>query len=89
MKILVHVCFADAEPRCPACVLLPGGLVAQCWWVLEPTDEPSIASSGTVGTHDRIVRNELPQPGITYECNSMEEAAEVLTREMNDVAYLM
>ena len=63
--------------------------MAQCWWILEPTDEPSIASFGTVATRDQIVRKELPQPGITFECTSMEEAADVLRREMNGAAYIM
>ena len=91
MKILIHICLVDAEPKGTASIPLPGGLRAEYWSIAEPRDnEVSPASNGGAAqTGRRMWRRELPQPGLTYECYSLEEAAAVLWREMNDVPYLM
>jgi hypothetical protein len=89
MKIVVHVCLADAEPLAPASVRLPGGLVAQFWTPVEPEAPHAGLRVGVGPIKYRVGPLELAQPGLTFECYSMEEAAYVLRRELDGAAYVM
>lgn len=90
MKILIHICLLDAEPKGTAWIPIAGGLRAEYWTVAHtPENGLSPASCAAAPTTYRMWRRELPQPGLTYECRSLDEAAAVLRRELDGPGWLM